>query len=78
VAHQAHQVFRIAAVVDGEGLVQADAARVVAQQARADAVEGAGPRQAGGRLAAAHAQHPVQYIAGAVGHFGGGAARKRQ
>jgi hypothetical protein len=78
VAHQTHQVFGIAAVVDGERFVQADAAGEVAQQARADAVEGAGPGQAGGRLAAAHAQHPVQHVAGAVGHLGGGAPRKRQ
>ena len=50
VAHHAHQVFGIAAVVDGERLLQADAPRVLAQQARADAVEGAGPGQVGKRL----------------------------
>ena len=44
VAHHAHQVFGIAAVVDGEGLLQADARRVLAQQPRADAVEGAASR----------------------------------
>ena len=42
-AHQVHQVFGVSAVDDGECWRQADARRVVAQQARADGVEGPGP-----------------------------------
>ncbi len=78
VPHHAHQVLGVAAVVDGERLFQADAAGVLAQQARADAVEGAGPRQAGRRLAAAQSEHAVQHAAGAVRHLAGGAPRERQ
>ena len=43
VAHQAEQVFRVAAVDDGEGLVEPDLRGIVTQQARTDAVEGARP-----------------------------------
>jgi len=45
VADQAEQVFGVAPVVNGEGLVQTDARRVVAQQARRHAVKSAGPGQ---------------------------------
>ena len=63
VAQQAEQVFAVAAVGNGEGRVQADARRVVAQQPRADAVEGAGPGQGGRRLRGAEAQRLVQHAA---------------
>ena len=52
VAHDGHQVRGILAVVDGEGRIEADALGVLAQQPRADAVEGAGPGQRVGRRAA--------------------------
>ena len=44
-AHQVHQVGGVLAVEDGERRVHAAAIGVLAQQPRADAVEGAGPRQ---------------------------------
>jgi hypothetical protein len=44
-AHHARQVFGIGAVVNRERRLQADASRIFAQQARANAVEGARPRQ---------------------------------
>jgi hypothetical protein len=50
-AQQVDQVFRVGAVVDGERFVEADPRRDGAQEARADAVEGAAPGQA--RLPAA-------------------------
>jgi hypothetical protein len=46
VADDVHQVGRVLAVVDGEGRVDADAPGELAQQPRADAVEGAGPGKA--------------------------------
>ena len=64
--------------MDGERFFQPDAAGILAQQARADAVEGAGPRQAGRRLAAAQAEHAVQHAAGAARHLAGGTPRERQ
>ncbi len=51
VAHQVHQVGGVLAVVDAEAGVEPDAAGVVAQQARADGVEGARPLQLGARQA---------------------------
>ena len=45
VAHQVHQVGRVAPVVDGEARLQPDARRVFAQQPRRDRVEGPGPDQ---------------------------------
>ena len=47
VADEVHQVGRILAIVDGEGGVEPDVAGVLAQEARADAVEGARPGKAG-------------------------------
>ena len=62
-AQQAEQVFAVAAVGDGEGRVQADALGLLAQQPRADAVEGAGPGQLGRALRGAEAQRQVQHAA---------------
>jgi hypothetical protein len=45
VPHQVHQVGRVLAIVDRELGPQADARRVLAQQARADRMEGARPQQ---------------------------------
>ena len=46
VPDEVHQVGGILAVVDGEGRIEADLPGIVAQQPRADAVEGARPRSA--------------------------------
>lgn len=75
VAHQAHQVFGIAAVVNGEVLVQADLRRVFAQQARADAMEGAGPGQ-GRRRIGFQAEHARQHLPGTALHLLRRAARR--
>lgn len=73
VAHQAHQVLGVAAVVQGEALRQAQARRVLAQEPRADGVEGAGPGQARRRLRGRQLQHALQHGAGALRHLLGGA-----
>ncbi|MDT4830740.1 hypothetical protein FQZ97_642150 [compost metagenome] len=75
VPHQPHEVFGVAAVVDGEVLVQPDLRGVLAQQPRADAVEGAGPRQRR-RAFRLQAQHARQHLARAALHFLCGAARE--
>ena len=49
VPNHVHQVGGVAAVVDGEGGIEADLGGVVAQDAGADGVEGAGPGEAGGQ-----------------------------
>ena len=76
--HKAHQVFRIRAVLDREGVGQADAPGVVAQQAGPDAVEGAGPRQRRRSLRAAQAQRLVQHAAHAPLHLDGRTAGEGQ
>ncbi len=84
--HDIEQIGRVAAVVDGEIGRQADALGVFAQQARADAVEGAGPGQgglvcgAGGRpRAGGIALHGTrQQVAGAAGQLARRPARERQ
>ncbi|MDH6592436.1 hypothetical protein M2165_002325 [Variovorax sp. TBS-050B] len=77
VAHQAHQVLGVAAVVDREVLVQADVGRVFAQQPRADAVKGAGPGQRR-RPFGLQAEHAREHLAGAALHFLRGTAREGQ
>ena len=76
--HQAHQVFGIAPVEDGEVLTETDQLGVVAQQSRADAVEGAGPGQGGECAAAAQAERRLQHSARALRHLRRGAARERE
>ena len=53
VAHEVDEVGGVAAIQDGEAGVEADRVGIVAQQACADAVEGAGPFQPAGEAAVA-------------------------
>ncbi|SQH17216.1 Uncharacterised protein [Bordetella parapertussis] len=69
VAHDAHQLLGVAAIVHGKGLRQADARRAIAQQPRAHAVERAGPRQRRRRVPGAQAHHALQHAAHAPFHF---------
>jgi hypothetical protein len=78
VAHQVHQVGRVLPVVDGERRIEADAAGVLAQQARADAVEGAGPGQRGRGRERAGPGSPRQDALDAARHLAGRAAREGQ
>ena len=55
--HQIHQVGGILPVVNGEGLVDADVARIFAQQPRADGVECARPVELAGRCAGLRAEN---------------------
>lgn len=75
-AHEIHQVGRILAVMDGEGRIEADLQRIVAQQPRTDAVKGAGPGQRIGDDRGVTAEHLAGDALDALGHFGGGAPRK--
>ena len=75
-AGDVHEVLRVAAVHDREVRLHADVARVDAEQAGGDGVEGAAPDALGGAagLVAARREHrldPAQ-------HLGGGAARERE
>ena len=74
---QVDQVGGIVAIMDGEGGIEANLIRIVAQQPRADAVEGAGPLQRVGHDAGLVAQHLSGDALDALAHFGGGASRKR-
>ena len=74
---QVDQVGGIVAIVDGEGGIEADLVRIVAQQPRPDAVEGAGPLQRVGHDAGLVAQHLSGDALDTPRHFGGGAPRKR-
>ena len=76
--HQAHEVFGIAAVEDGEGIGQTDARRVFAQQARADAMEGAGPAQLRHALRGREPERLMQHPAHTLFHGLRGATRKRE
>jgi hypothetical protein len=76
VAHQVQQVGRILAVVDGETRIEADAPGVVAQQPRADAVEGAGPRQFQARRRGSGRRGLGQDASHAPPHLLGGTTRK--
>ena len=77
VPDQVHQVGGIFAVMDREGGIEADLVGVVAQQPRADAVEGAGPGQRVRHHAGIVAQHLARDPLDAFRHFGSGAARER-
>ena len=78
-AHHAHQVFGIAAVVDHERGFQAHGAGVFTKQARADVVEGAGPwRFCHEARRARAAEQALQDGGGTLAHFVGGTARKRE
>ena len=78
VPDQIHQVGGILAVVDGEGWIDADPLGIFAQEARADAVERAGPGEG-----VAHdrgvvlAQHLSCDALDPAGHLGRGAAGER-
>ena len=75
---QVDQVLGVGAIVDGERLVEADPRRDAAQQARADAVEGAAPRQPRRLLQRGEAQRFMKDAADAPLHLERGAARERQ
>ena len=77
VADEVHQVGRILAIVDRESGVEADLQRLVAQQAGADRVEGAGPGQAFDQRRPPIAQHLAGDPLDAPRHLDGGPARKR-
>ena len=78
-AHEVHQVGRVLAIEDREGRVEADAVGVLAQQPRADAVEGPGPRQHRVRHARPLlAQHRPTMRFDAPGHLRRGAAGEGQ
>ena len=76
VAHQVQQVRRILAVVDGETRIEADAPGVLTQQPRADAVEGAGPRQLRARQRRTSRRGLGEDAAHTASHFLRGAARE--
>ena len=78
VPHQAHQVFGIGAVLNGEVLGQADLRRVLAQQPRADAVKRARPGQPRCGLNRAETERAVQGDADAALHVARRAARERE
>ena len=78
VAHQVHQVGGVLAVVDAEAGIEPDAAGVVAQQARADGVEGARPRQLRARQAGAVGGGLREDAAHAPAHLVRRAAREGQ
>ena len=73
---QVHQVGGILAVVDRERGIEADLLGIVAQQPRADAMEGAGPGQRIGHDAGIVAHHLAGDPLDALRHLGGGAARE--
>ena len=75
-ADEVHEVGGILAVVDGEGRFEPDLQRIVAQQPRADAVEGAGPGQRIGDHRRVAAEHLAGNALDAFGHLCRGAARE--
>ncbi len=78
VAQQIHEIGSVFAVMDGERRIEADARRVVAQEARADAVESPRPRKLRTRqvrAARTRLMHDVLYT---PHHLVGRAARERQ
>ena len=74
---QVHQVGGILAIVDREIGIEPDLVGIVAQQPRADAVEGAGPGQRVGHDAGALPHDASRDPLDPSRHLGGGAARKR-
>ncbi len=77
VPDQVHQVGGIFTVVDREGGVETDLVGIFPQQARADAVEGACPRQRVRHRAGIVADHLTGDPFDTSCHLGGGAARER-
>ena len=77
VPDQIHEVRGILAVVNRESRIEADLFGIVAQQARADAVKGAGPGQRVGHHSRIVADHLAGDALDAARHLAGGAARKR-
>ena len=77
-AHEVHQVGRVLAIEDREGRVHAAALGVLAQQPRADAVEGPGPRQHRVRHARPLFAQPGHDAFDAPRHLHRGAAREGQ
>ena len=78
VPYQVQEVGRVLAVVDGERRIEADARRVFAQQARADAVEGARPGELRPREPRAARRDLAHDALGAPRHLIRRAARERQ
>ena len=76
VPDEVHQVGGILAVVDGEGGIEANLQRIVAQQPGADAVKRAGPAQRVGDDGSIAAQHLARDALDPLRHFRRGAARK--
>ena len=74
---QIHQVGGILAIMDGEVGIEPDLVGVVAQQPRADAVEGAGPGQRIGHDVGALPHDASRDPLHPPRHLGGGAARER-
>ena len=77
-AHEVHQVGGVLAVEDRERRIHAAALGVLAQQPRADAVEGAGPRQHRMRDARPRVAEAGDDALDAARHLDRGAARERQ
>ena len=77
-AEKMEQVLRVGAVVDGERGVEADGGGDAAQQPRADAVEGAAPRQPRRALQRGETERVVQRTADATLHLERGAPRERE
>ena len=77
VAHQIHLVGGVLAVVDRKRRIEPDLFGIVAQEARADAMEGAGPVQRIGHHASVCPHHLSRDAFDAAAHLGRRAARKR-
>jgi len=75
VPHKIHQIGRVLAVVNGESRIEADLARVLAQEPRANPVEGPGPKRIGHDTCAV-ANHPARDPLDTPRHLGGGPARE--
>jgi transposase len=78
VADEIQEVSGILAIMDRECGIEADRGSVAAQDARADSVKGAGPRQGcrcAGRVFAAGVRDDAP---SAAAHLGGGTTRERQ
>ena len=73
--HKIHQIGRVLAVVNGESRIEADLARVLAQEPRANPVEGPGPKRIGHDTCAV-ANHPARDPLDTPRHLGGGPARE--
>ncbi len=76
VPDEVHQVGTVLAVVDGEGRIEADLFGIVAQQPRADAVEGAAPGERVGHDPGFGPEHLGADLFHAARHFRGSPARK--